>query len=139
MDYTSRRMVNTVDVGIVGYGRIGAEHAGWLSKAKGIRAVAAADATPARRAIAEARGLRAVADEAQLLSDPSLPALLISTPTAMHFQHAMAALAAGKHVLVEKPMTMNLEQASELVAEAQRRKRVLSVFHNRRWDADYLT
>jgi predicted dehydrogenase len=57
----------------------------------------------------------------------------------MHFDHAMAALSAGKHVLVEKPMTLDLPKAKQLVDEAARRSRVLSVFHNRRWDLDYLT
>jgi predicted dehydrogenase len=130
---------SVVKVGIVGFGRIGAEHAAWLANAKGISAAATADATPARRAMAESRGLHVYDNPQQLLADPNLDAVLISTPTSMHFDHAMAALAAGKHVMVEKPMTLDLPSSQKLLAEAQRRELVLSVFHNRRWDTDYLT
>src|SRR6266481_4065379 len=129
----------SVSVGIIGFGRIGAEHAGWLAQAEGIQAVAVADATEARRAIASSHGLKAFGTGEELLADTSIDAVLVATPTAMHFEHAMAALAAGKHVMVEKPMTLDLATSRQLLEEAKRRKRVLSVFHNRRWDIDYLT
>lgn len=127
-------------VGIIGFGRIGAEHAGWLASCNGAaRAVAVDDVTPARQALARSRGLRAYNTTDQLLADPAVEAVLVSTPTAMHAEHALAALAAGKHVLVEKPMALDLGQSRRLVEEAERRGLVLSVFHNRRWDVDYLT
>ncbi|HLL90319.1 MAG TPA: Gfo/Idh/MocA family oxidoreductase [Tepidisphaeraceae bacterium] len=126
-------------VGIIGYGRIGNEHAGWLAQTRGARAVAVADATPARQAIARERGLRAVATDDELLRDADVDAVLVSTPTAMHFEHVMLALGAGKHVMVEKPMALDAAQAEHMVVEAERRGATLSVFHNRRWDLDYLT
>ena len=126
-------------IGIVGFGRIGAEHAGWLAACQGARAVAVADVTPARQAKARARELKVYDTIDGLLKDPAVDAVLVSTPTAMHFEHVSAALAAGKHVLVEKPMALDLGQSLRLVEEAERRGRVLSVFHNRRWDLDYLT
>ncbi len=129
----------TVHIGIIGFGRIGAEHAAWLESVDGVRAVAIADGIPARRAMAESRGLKAYASVDELLNDAAIEAILVSTPTAMHFEHAMKALVAGKHVMVEKPMTLDLKTATQLTAEAVSRKRVLSVFHNRRWDIDYLT
>lgn len=128
-----------IGVGIIGFGRIGAEHAAWLAAARGIRAVAAADITPARQALARERGLAACSDVDDLLADPRVTAVLVSTPTAMHFEHARRALSAGKHVLVEKPMALDLAQGRQLAEEAERRGLVLSVFHNRRWDVDYLT
>jgi predicted dehydrogenase len=132
-------MTSPINVGIIGYGRIGHEHAGWLEAAKGIRATAVADATQQRRALAQTRGLHTVDSIESLLADASIDAVLVSTPTAFHFPHAMAALAAHKHVMVEKPMAMNLPEATKLVEESSARKLTLSVFHNRRWDADYLT
>jgi predicted dehydrogenase len=126
-------------VGIIGFGRIGAEHAGWLSRAEGIRAVAAADVTTARRDVAVSRGLRAVEDFHGLLQDDAVEAVLVSSATANHFEHASAALAAGKHVMVEKPMALDRAQSRGLVERARDARRVLSVFHNRRWDVDYLT
>ncbi len=125
-------------VGICGYGRIGNEHAGWLSLAGGIQATAVTDPTPARRAIAEARGLVVFESLDKLLAS-DIDVVLISTPTAMHFEQATAALSAGKHVMIEKPMALDLDQSVRLTADAESRGLVLSIFHNRRWDADYLT
>lgn len=131
--------MQSIRVGIIGFGRIGAEHAAWLSIAGNARAVAVMDATPARQELARQRGLRVVADIDALLADTSIDAVLVSSPTAMHFDHALAALAAGKHVMVEKPMALDLVQSRRLRDDARARKLVLSVFHNRRWDIDYLT
>jgi len=132
-------MNSPLRVGIIGYGRIGHEHAAWLAAATGICAVATADATPPRKALAQTRGLRTFETIDALLAGPSIDAVLISTPTAFHFEHATAALSAGKHVMVEKPMAMNLREAQKLVDMAKARGLILSVFHNRRWDTDYLT
>ena len=127
-------------IGIIGFGRIGAEHAGWINSAgEGVRAVAADDVTPARRQLAASRGLKVYDDMGAMLADPAVGAVLVSTPTAMHFDHASRALAAGKHVMVEKPVALDLAQSRKLVEEAERRRLVLSVFHNRRWDLDFLT
>src|SRR5689334_12732080 len=101
-------MNDTIGVGIIGFGRIGAEHAGWLASAGTIRATAVADATPARQALARERGLVVYPTVEELLKDPAVQVILVATPTAMHFEHTIAALAAGKHVLVEKPMALDL-------------------------------
>ena len=126
-------------VGIIGFGRIGAEHAEWIAHARGIRAIAAADITPARQALGADRGLKIYSDVESLLSDRTIDAVLICTPTAMHFPQAMLALESDKHVMIEKPMAMDLDEARKIAAEAETRKKVVSVFHNRRWDLDYLT
>jgi predicted dehydrogenase len=131
--------MDKIGVGIIGFGRIGAEHAAWLAQAAGIEAVAVADGTPARQELARQRGLRVYGTAEQLLEDRAVTAVLVATPTAMHFEHAMEALVAGRHVLVEKPMALDLAQSQQLVAEAVARGVMLSVFHNRRWDLDYLT
>jgi len=128
-----------VSVGIIGFGRIGAEHAGWLSKCANARPVAVADATPARQEMARQRGLKTYPDVAELLRDASLDAVVVSTPTSMHFEHVQLALNANKHVLVEKPMGLDLDQSRRVADLAERKNLVLSVFHNRRWDVDYLT
>jgi scyllo-inositol 2-dehydrogenase (NADP+) len=132
-------MANPVGVGIIGFGRIGAEHAGWLAATRNARAVAVADATPARQGIAKQRGLKVYNTADALLADPAVQSVLVATPTAMHAEHTTAALSAGKHVLVEKPMALDLPQSRELVRRAREADRVLSVFQNRRWDIDYLT
>ena len=107
--------------------------------AGGIRAVAAFDLTAQRRAMAEGRGLRAAESLEQFYGGGDFEAVLVSTPSSMHFDDAMAAMSRGYHVMVEKPMGLNLAEAEQLLAASRRTNRVLSVFHNRRWDSDYLT
>ena len=65
--------------------------------------------------------------------------VVVATPNTTHFDIAAAALNAGKHVVVDKPLTVTLDEADALIALARRQDRVLSVFHNRRWDSDFLT
>jgi len=65
--------------------------------------------------------------------------VVIATPSGSHFADAKLALNAGKHVICEKPFTVTGAEAWELAALARERKLVLTVFHNRRWDADFLT
>ena len=131
--------MDRLNVGIIGFGRIGAEHAGWLSNASSARAAAVADATPARQQKARQAGLRVAPDVEALLADESIDAILVASPTAMHLDHARRALSAGKHVMVEKPMALDLPSAMALGDQSRASGKVLSVFHNRRWDIDYLT
>src|SRR3954451_9164751 len=128
-----------MNVGIIGFRRIGNEHGQWLSRAEGGRAVVVIDPTAERRELARSRGLRTVERIDAVLGDGAIDAVLVSTPTSMHFDDASRALSAGKHVLVEKPMALDVAQSRRLVELARQRNLVISVFHNRRWDADYLT
>src|SRR5437016_670776 len=89
---TSSAVMEPVRIGIIGYGRIGAEHAGWLSSASNARAAAVVDATPARQDLARQRGLRIFPTIDALLADNSIDAILVASPTAMHFDHASRAL-----------------------------------------------
>jgi predicted dehydrogenase len=68
-------------------------------------------------------------DNKDLFNDPTIDAILISTPVSSHYELAMQALQAGKHVLLEKPITQQSDQARRLIEEAARRKRVLMVDH----------
>jgi scyllo-inositol 2-dehydrogenase (NADP+) len=65
--------------------------------------------------------------------------VVVATPNTTHFDFAAAALNAGKHVVVDKPFTVTIDEADELIVLANERQRVLTVFHNRRWDSDFLT
>ncbi|WP_066794142.1 oxidoreductase [Sphingomonas soli] len=80
-----------------------------------------------------------VIDADALIADPSIELVAISTPNDSHFPLAKAALEAGKHVVIDKPFTNTVAQAEELDALAKARGLVLSAFHNRRWDGDFLT
>lgn len=80
-----------------------------------------------------------VDDPLTAISHPEVDLVVIASPNATHAPLAMAALRAGRHVVVDKPFTLTVEEAEALIAAAQRGQRLLSVFHNRRWDADFLT
>ncbi|WP_370677455.1 Gfo/Idh/MocA family oxidoreductase [Pleomorphomonas sp. PLEO] len=87
----------------------------------------------------EPEGVRFVDDFQAILDDPEIGLVVVNTPNQLHFRMASAALAAGKHVVLEKPMTITEEDAHALTGQARETGRVLAVFHNRRLDADYLT
>lgn len=74
-----------------------------------------------------------------LLADPAIELVIVNTPDTTHFDFCKQALLAGKHVVVEKPFTIHSHEAEELISLSKVKKRILSVFQNRRWDSDYLT
>lgn len=75
-------------------------------------------------------------DEA--LADPGIGLVVIATPNALHAPQARAALEAGKAVVIDKPFALDLAEARQVADLAKARGLFLSVFHNRRWDADFL-
>ncbi|KRC78243.1 oxidoreductase [Sphingomonas sp. Root241] len=84
-------------------------------------------------------GVSVVPEAAALLADPAIELVVVCTPNDTHFPLARAALEAGKHVVIDKPFANGVADAEVLVALAEARGKVLSVFHNRRWDSDFLT
>ena len=84
-------------------------------------------------------GVRVVPDAATLLADREIELVVVCTPNDTHFPLARAALEAGKHVVIDKPFANSVAEAEALIALAEAQGRVLSVFHNRRWDSDFLT
>lgn len=74
-----------------------------------------------------------------LLDDPEVELVIVATPNSTHFEFSKKALEAGKHVLVDKPVTTTYSEAQELGKLAKSKGRVLYAFQNRRWDSDYLT
>jgi scyllo-inositol 2-dehydrogenase (NADP+) len=129
-------------VGLIGCGNAGRNiHMRLLRKhAELYEVVACADAVPESAArLAADFGLRALEVEA-LLGDPGIELVVVVTrPPVTHRDLAVAALGAGKHVVVEKPMAGTSEECAEMVAAAESAGRVLAVHHNRRWDVDFLT
>ncbi|MBP7336110.1 oxidoreductase [Niveispirillum sp.] len=74
-----------------------------------------------------------------VLAHPAIDLIVIATPNDTHADMARRALSAGKHVVVDKPFTVTLAEARELAILEKQSGRLLSIFHNRRWDADFLT
>lgn len=128
-----------IRTGLIGYGLAGrAFHAPLVAATAGLTltAVATSRGDAVRAALP---GVAVVADPAALIDDPAIDLVILATPNDSHAPLAQAALAAGKHVVVDKPFVADLADAAPLIALARERGRVLSVFHNRRWDADFLT
>lgn len=76
---------------------------------------------------------------AEIFADAAIELVVIATPNDSHATLARAALAAGKHVVIDKPFALDPHEGEALIAAAGAAGRVLSVYHNRRWDADFLT
>lgn len=75
----------------------------------------------------------------ELLADELVELVVVNTPNATHYDFAKQALLAGKHVICEKPFTVTVAQAEELIQIAARQNKQLSVYQNRRFDSDYRT
>ncbi|MEN8202281.1 MAG: Gfo/Idh/MocA family oxidoreductase [Bacteroidota bacterium] len=80
-----------------------------------------------------------VRDYNAILEDPEIALIVVNTPDHLHFDMCTEALQAGKHVVVEKPFTLRTSEAQQLIRLARERACILTVFHNRRWDGDFLT
>ena len=74
-----------------------------------------------------------------MLADDSVELVIVNTPNATHYDYTKKALEAGKHVVVEKPCTITVEEGNELIAIAKKQNKKLSVYQNRRYDSDYKT
>ncbi|HWL71477.1 MAG TPA: Gfo/Idh/MocA family oxidoreductase [Geminicoccus sp.] len=120
-----------IGIGVLGYGYWGPNLARCFGECEQTRVVAIADFDRAARDRAARRhpGVTTVATMAELLDDPRVDAVAIATPVHAHFEPALAALRAGRHVLVEKPITTSSGEASRLVDEAARRGLTLMVDH----------
>jgi scyllo-inositol 2-dehydrogenase (NADP+) len=119
----------TIKVGLVGYGLAGAVfHAPLIGACDGLELAAILTSREAPNAVPT---LEVLLDLSELV--------VIASPNRTHFPNAKQALEAGKHVVIDKPMTATVAEAEELIALAAERRRVLTVFNNRRWDGDYLT
>ncbi|WP_312928676.1 oxidoreductase, partial [Pseudescherichia sp.] len=132
-------MNDKIRVGLIGYGYASKTfHAPLIDGTSGIE-LAAISSSDEAKVKADWPTVPVVSEPKHLFNDPTLDLIVIPTPNDTHFPLAKAALEAGKHVVVDKPFTVTLSQARELDALAKSLGRVLSVFHNRRWDSDFLT
>jgi len=118
-------------VAIIGFGYWGPNLARNFAAGPRTRVVAIADENASRRAIAQNLypAARVCADASEAIESSDVDAVVIATPIFTHHALAMRALAAGKHVLVEKPLAASVDEAEELVAKAAARERVLMVDH----------
>lgn len=128
-----------IGVGLIGYGLAGKVfHAPFVRLTPGLdlRAVVSRDAAKVQAGLA---GMKVVPDVAALLEQPGIDLVIVASPDEFHADHAIAALEAGKHVVVDKPFATSLADARRMMETARQSGRMLTAFQNRRWDADFLT
>jgi predicted dehydrogenase len=126
-----------VRVGLIGYGYAGKTfHAPLIRSVPGLRLTVVGSSK--REAVESAFPGVAVCSAMEAATHPEVDLVVIATPNESHFPLAAAALEAGKHVVVDKPFTVTLAEARALAEIARRHRRVLSVFHNRRWESEIL-
>jgi predicted dehydrogenase len=124
--------------GVFGAGQISHVACEEIARHPAASVVALSDPHPERLAklAAKVGSVRAYADNRQLLADPDVSAVYIATPNAFHAPLALAALAAGKHVLIEKPFALDAVEAAAVVAASERSGKLLSIGMNLRFNAD---
>ncbi|MGD0833536.1 MAG: Gfo/Idh/MocA family oxidoreductase [Candidatus Dormibacteria bacterium] len=134
--------MSDIGVAVIGYGLAGAVfHAPLIAATPGLRVRAVVTGSPERRRRAQedfpdAR-LPATADE--LWGDAGdIGLVVVATPNHLHAPQAIAALELGLAVVVDKPLALSTAEAGAMLAAAERTRGLLAVFHNRRWDSDFL-
>jgi predicted dehydrogenase len=139
VDPAAGRASGPIRVLLIGYGYAGRTfHVPLIAATPGLRLVAicSRDAARVHRDLPDVDVIASI-DEAIANADAEV--IVIATPGDSHARLAIAALGAGKHVVVEKPFTLTLASALEVAAAARQAERILSVFHNRRWDGHFIT
>ncbi|MDI9605622.1 MAG: oxidoreductase [Bacteroidota bacterium] len=135
-------MASNIRTGIIGYGLSGRVfHAPFIDVVEGYELSKISTANPERMALAKERypSTEIVPGGKEIIEDPNIDLVLVTSPNTDHFRWAKEALLAGKHAVVEKPFTIDVAEADELIDIAKRQKKILTVYHNRRFTSDTKT
>src|SRR3984957_11626440 len=129
--------MESIRVGLIGYGYAGKTfHAPLILSVPGL-ALTVVGSSKGDAVLATLPAVK-VCSAADTAVHPDVDLVVIASPNDSHFPLAAAALRAGKDVVIDKPFTVTLAEARSLVQIAAQHKRLLSVFHNRRWDSEIL-
>jgi predicted dehydrogenase len=133
-----RTISSMFNVALIGFGYVGQTfHAPLIDSVEGL-SLALIASSDAGKVHTRWPQVRVTSDYLAAATDPAIDLVVIATPNDSHYPLACAALLAGKHVVIDKPFTVSMDEARDLVELAETRGRLLSVFHNRRWDGDFL-
>lgn len=128
-----------IGVGLIGYGLAGrAFHAPYVAATPGLKLRAIVSRDPAK-IHADLPEMPVMPDVGALLGRDDVELVVVASPDDLHTEHALAALTAGKHVLIDKPFAATLADARRIAAAGEAQGRIVTAFHNRRWDADFRT
>ncbi|WP_241603701.1 oxidoreductase [Rosenbergiella nectarea] len=138
MTQVLQQTVPRIKVALIGYGFVGKTfHAPLISAIEGLELFIVAS-SDSEKVHLDYPAVEVIANAETAITHPEVDLVVIASPNATHAPLAKLALAANKHVVVDKPFTLDLAEARELIEVANRQQRLLSVFHNRRWDSDFL-
>lgn len=125
--------IAAVRLAVIGAGMIGKKHLATIREETACSLVAIADPTPAAKEVATGYGVECFSDFATMLSSTKPDGVIVSTPTEVHLEPTVAALEAGAHVLVEKPIAATVAEADEIVGKSAETGRHVLVGHHRRY------
>jgi scyllo-inositol 2-dehydrogenase (NADP+) len=133
--------MDKVAAGVIGLGSMGTGwHCETLHRLEQFELIAGCDPSAERRGLCEQQfGLTAYESYEEMLGRDDLDLVVVATPSAMHRDHVVQALEAGRHVVCEKPFCMNLAECDEMIAAAEQTGGLLSAYQNRRWDEGHLS
>jgi predicted dehydrogenase len=126
-------------LGIVGFGGMGNWHRETIDSIEGLKVAGIYDISDARINYAKENGIETYESLEELLSDERIDLVLVATPNDLHKSIAIQAMRAGKHVVSEKPVTLNSTDLQEMIQASLETGRFFTVHQNRRWDEDFLT
>ncbi|HWR31117.1 MAG TPA: oxidoreductase [Negativicutes bacterium] len=128
-----------VNVGVIGYGMAGSVfHGPLIASVEGLVLSTVVSSKP-DAVQRDFPGVTVTPDIRAMLADPAVEVVVVASPNSTHFLYAQMALEAGKHVIVDKPFSIRVSEADELIALAARKNLLLTAFQNRRYDNDFLT
>lgn len=123
---------------IIGYGGMGGWHQKNIdTRINGLSVKGIYDIDPNAERKAKENGLIVYKSVQEIYEDPEIDIVTIAVPNNFHKDYAIRALRAGKHVICEKPVTMNAAELTEIIEVAQETGKLFSIHQNRRWDKDY--
>jgi scyllo-inositol 2-dehydrogenase (NADP+) len=126
-------------LGIVGFGGMGNWHREIIETIDGISVAGIYDIKDSRVDYAKECGVKAYESLEELLADENIDIVLVATPNDLHNPIAIKAMQAGKHVVSEKPVTLNSKDLQEMIDVSIATGKLFTVHQNRRWDEDFLT
>lgn len=127
-------------MGVIGYGGMAGYHRSSLcEKLPGVQIKGVFDLLESAQEKAREQGMAVYPSAEALLADDEIQLVLVATPNNFHKDYAIQAMRAGKHVLSEKPVTMNAAELEEIIAVQKETGRIFTIHQNRRWDKDFQT
>lgn len=131
-------MSSTIKTGVCSYGMSGKLfHAPFVNVHPGFELTALVERNnnDSRERYPQSKLYRSVEE---LCADKDIQLIIVNTPSYLHFEHAKAAISAGKNIVVEKPFAIAVKEAEELISLAEKKKVSITIYQNRRYDGDFL-